>query len=146
MALTPIEATRLNVGDFGDPQILTDEDYQYLLDKYDGSVRRASIDAANAILFYLAKWPTRERTGNLEVWSDWANAYRKALETFLKDPNFNVPNALAYAGGISKSDMLANDANNDNVRPQVYQGMSDGIRVYNSDNCTDDDQRYYGDL
>jgi hypothetical protein len=143
MALTLIEQARLYVGDFGDPQILTDEDYQFFLDKYEGSVRRAAIDAAVAILFYLTRWPTRERTDSIEVWNEWANAYRKALETFIKDPNFSVPNAIAYAGGTSKSDMLANDANNDNVRPQIYQGMSDGVRVYNSDNCTDDDQRYY---
>lgn len=144
MALTPIEECRLNVGDFGDPQILTDEDYQYFLDKYDGNVRRASLDAAMAILFYLARWPTRERCSDIEVWNDWANAYRKALETFIKDPNFNVPNAIAYAGGTSKADMLANDANNDNVRQQIYQGFSDGVRVYNTDNSTEDDARYYG--
>lgn len=143
MALTPIEECRLNVGDFGDPQILTDEDYQYFLDKYDGNVRRASLDAARAILFYLARWPTRERTGDLEVWNDWANAYRKALEAFLNDPNFNVPNALAYAGGTSKADMLANDSNNDNVRMKIYQGISDGVRVYNSDNSTEDEARYF---
>ena len=145
MALTPIEEVRLLTGDFGDPQILTDEDYQYFLDKYDGNVRRASLDAARAILFYLARWPTRERTGDIEVWNDWANAYRKALEAFIKDPNFNVPNAIAYAGGTSKADMRSNDANNDNVRQQIYQGFSDGVRVYNTDNSVEDDARYFGD-
>ena len=144
MALTPIEEVRLLTGDFGDPQILTDEDYQYFLDKYDGNVRRASLDAARAILFYLARWPTKERTGDLEVWNDWANAYRKALEAFIKDPNFNVPNAIAYAGGTSKADMRSNDANNDNVRQQIYQGFSDGVRVYNTDNSVEDDARYFG--
>ena len=144
MALTPIEEVRLLTGDFGDPQILTDEDYQYFLDKYDGNARRASLDAARAILFYLARWPTRERTGDIEVWNDWANAYRKALEAFIKDPNFNVPNAIAYAGGTSKADMRSNDANNDNVRQQIYQGFSDGVRVYNTDNSVEDDARYFG--
>lgn len=143
MALTLIEQVRLYVGDFGDPQILTDEDYQFLLDKYEGSVRRAAIDAAGAIMFWLARWPSRERCADIEVWNDWANAYRKALEAFLNDPNFNVPNALAYAGGTSKADMLANDSNNDNVRMKIYQGISDGVRVYNSDNSTEDEARYF---
>ena len=143
MALTPTQECRLNVGDFGDPQILTDTDYQHFLSKYDGNTRRASLDAAKAIMFYLARWPTRERCSDIEVWNEWANAYRKALETFIKDPNFSVPNAIAYAGGISKSDMLTNDSNNDNVRQQIYQGFSDGVRVYNTDNSTDNDARYY---
>ena len=145
MALTLIQEVRLMVGDFADDyQVLTDEDYQYFLDKYDGSVRRASLDAARAIMFFIARWPTRERTGDIEVWNEWANAYRNALLSFINDPNFNIPNALAYAGGISKSDMKANDANNDNVRPDIYQGIHKGERVYNHDNCTDDDARYYG--
>lgn len=141
---TPVDEVRYSVGDFGDPEILTDADYQYFLDKYDGSIRRAALDAARAILFYLARWNTRERTGNIEVWNDWANAYRKALEAFLNDPNFNVPSAIAYAGGTSKEDMLNNDAIQDNVRMKIYQGFSDGERVYNHGNCTDDDSSYYG--
>lgn len=144
MAFTPIEEVRYTIGDFGDPQILADTEIQNFLDKYEGSVRRASLDAARAIMFYLARWPTRERTGDIEVWNEWANAYRKALEAFINDPNFSIPNALAYAGGISKSDMYANDSNQDNVRPAVYQGFSSGERVYNHLNDTDDDTRYYG--
>lgn len=144
MALTPIEEVRLLVGDFGDPEILTDEDYQYFLDKYDGNVNRAAQDAARSIMFYLARWNTRERTGDIEVWNDWANAYRKALESFINDPNFNVPNAIAYAGGTSKQDMLVNDSTQDNVRMKLYQGISDGKRVYNHGNCTEDDDSFYG--
>lgn len=144
MALTLVQQCRLNVGDFGDPEILADTDYEYFLEKYSDNVTRASQDAARAILFYLARWPTRERAGNYEVWNEWANAYRKALELFLNDATYNVPNALAYAGGISKADMFDNDSNNDNVRPAIYQGFSDGIRVYNKDNSTDDDASYYG--
>lgn len=143
MALTPIEEVRLLVGDFGDPQILSDEDIQYFLDKYEGNVTRAALDAARSILFYLARWPTRERAGNYEVWNDWANAYRKALEAFINDPNFVVINAIPYAGGTSKSDMLANDSNNDNNQAKIYQGFGDGKRPYNENNCTDNEAIYY---
>lgn len=143
MALTLIEQVRLMVGDVGDTPILTDEDYQFLLDKYDDSVRRAALDAAQAILFQLASYPTRERTGDIEVWNEWANAYRKALELFITNPAYSIPSAIAYAGGISKSDMKANDLDNDNVQKKIYQGISDGERVYNHDNSVDDDARYY---
>lgn len=144
MALTLIQQVRLEVGDTGTPPILTDDDIQFFLDRYEDNVKRAAQDAAKAILFYLARWPTRERAGNYEVWNEWANAYRKALELFLNDPNYNISNAIAYAGGISKQDMLDNDSNNDNNRPSIYQGFGDGIRSYNKDNSTDDDASYYG--
>ena len=144
MPLTQIEAVRLAVGDFGEPTILTDSDYQYFLDKYDGSERRAALDAARAIMFYLARWPTKERTADVEVWNEWANAYRRALESFINNPEFNVPSAMAYAGGISKSDMRANDANQDNVQAKIYSNFGDGTRIYNHPNDTDDDATYYG--
>ena len=145
MSLTPVESVRLMVGDFDTEfQVLADSDYEHLLDKYDGSERRAALDAARAIMFYLARWPTRERTGSIEVWNEWANAYKRALESFINNPEFNVPSALAYAGGISKSDMKANDANNDNVQAPIYKGIGSGTRPYNQDNSTADDASYYG--
>jgi len=145
MSLTQVQSVRLMVGDFGTEfQVLTDSDYGYLLGKYDGSERRAALDAARAIMFYLARWPTRERTGDIETWNEWANAYRRALESFINNPEFNVPSAMAYAGGISKADMKANDANNDNVQAKIYKGVSEGKRPYNHDNTTRDDATYYG--
>ena len=145
MSLTPVESVRLMVGDFDTEfQVLADSDYEHFLDKYDGSERRAALDAARAIMFYLARWPTRERTGSIEVWNEWANAYQRALESFISNPEFNVPSALAYAGGISKSDMKANDANNDNVQASIYKGIGSGTRPYNQDNSTADDATYYG--
>lgn len=133
MPLTPIQEVRLYVGDSNiDMLILPDETYQYFLDKYSGNVNRAALDAAKCILFELTKAPTRERAGQVEVWNEWANAYRKALQLFLKDPNLSLSTFQPYAGGISKADMQANDANEDNVRPAFYQGFSsaDGTPVY----------------
>jgi hypothetical protein len=138
-ALPLIEQVRLNVGDNSiDFQILTDDTYQFLLDKYTNNVNRSSLDAARYIMFELTKFPTRERTGQIEVWNEWVNAYRKALELFIKDPNLSLGVLMPYAGGISKEDMYQNDANNDNVRPQVYSGFARGVRVYNTDNSTTD--------
>lgn len=135
--MTPIQEVRLNVGDSStDYQVLPDDTYQFLLDKYGGNVNRASLDAARYILFELTKAPTRERAGQIEVWNEWVNAYRKALEMFIKDPNLSLITAQPYAGGISKEDMQANDANTDNVRPAFYQGYARGKHVY--DNCVED--------
>lgn len=142
-APTLIEQVRLNVGDNNTEfQILPDDTYQWLLDKYNNNVNRSSLDAAKYILFELTKFPTRERTGQIEVWNEWVNAYRKALELFIKDPNLTSIIPVPYAGGISKSDMKSNDSDNDNVRPELHKGFSRGARVYNVDNSTDNESLF----
>jgi len=140
-APTLIEQVRLNVGDT-DPEfpLLPDDTYQWLLDKYEDNVNRSALDAARFLLFELSRYPTRERSGQIEVWNEWANTYRKALELFLKDPNLNTIVAVPYAGGISKSDMKSNDTNNDNVRPAFYSHFGSGRRVYNHNNDTCDER------
>lgn len=139
-APTLIEQVRLAVGDNGsDFQILPDDTYEWLLNKYNNNVNRSSLDAARYILFELTKFPTRERTGQIEVWNEWVNAYRKALELFLKDPTLQPFVLMPYAGGISKSDMYLNDSEDDNVRPVIHKGFSHGERAYNVKNSTSDE-------
>lgn len=126
-----IDAVRLQVGDiYDDFEVLTDDTYAYFLDKYTGNVNRASIDAARSIMFLLSRW-TRERTGDIEVYgSEWARNYRAALLEYIKNPNLSVVIARPYAGGISKTDMLANDQNSDNSRPFAYIGMTEERPAY----------------
>lgn len=125
-ANSPTDAVRLLVGDiYPDIEMLQDTEYQYFLDKYDGNVNRSAVDAARSIMFVLSRW-TRERTGDIEVYgSEWAKNYRQALLEFVKNPNLSIYNAMPYAGGISKSDMVANDLNTDNVRTFAFIGMSE---------------------
>lgn len=122
MALTLVEQVRLAVGDSScEIQILRDEDYESFLAASDNSVNRAARMAARSILFALSGVPTRERTGDIEVWRNWAMEYRKALELFIKYPlaSGTLGTLIPYASGISVSDMQANDCNPDNVRPKV---------------------------
>lgn len=125
-ANSPTDAVRLLVGDiYPDIEMLKDVEYQYFLGKYSGNINRASVDAARSIMFVLSRW-TRERTGDIEVYgSDWAKNYRTALLEFIKNPALSIYNAMPYAGGISKADMIANDQNPDNVRTFAFIGMSD---------------------
>ncbi len=106
---------RLNVGDiWADMELLHDDDYQYFIDKNNGSENRATLDAARALLFALSRF-TRERTGDIEVYGgDIFSNYFKALQLILKDPNIAVSLAMPYAGGISREDMHANRMNIDN--------------------------------
>lgn len=117
MAYTPIQEVRLTVGDTS-PEfpILSDLDYEYFLSRNSDSVRRASIDAAKSIILQLSM-RTDETVDIFSIkGSKAAEQYRLALTMFLKDPALNpvLTSGSGYAGGISKSDMQANNENTDN--------------------------------
>lgn len=117
MAYTLIQQVKLEVADL-DPAfpLLSDPDYEYLLLKHNNSVVRAAVDAARIILLILS-----QRTDeSVDVFSlrgsKSAEAYRLALELYIKNPQLNplYNNLQGYFGGISKSDMQANNDNCDN--------------------------------
>lgn len=145
-ATNPIDRVRLNVGDiWPDIEMLADADYQYFLDIHDGNENRATLDAARAILFKLARY-SRERTGDIEVYgSDWFKQYRDALLLMIKNPDMAISLAVPYAGGISKSDMRSNDANPDNVTREIYIGFGEGRKLYDQCNPRSPYGGYQGD-
>lgn len=117
MAYTLIQQVKLEVADL-DPAfpLLSDPDYEYLLLKHNNSVVRAAVDAARIILLILS-----QRTDeSVDVFSlrgsKSAEAYRLALELYIKNPQLNplYNNLQGYFGGVSKSDMQANNDNCDN--------------------------------
>ena len=126
MALTDVEVVRLLIGDTPTSpfyQLFTDEEIQQFLDLNGGNVRQASRMAAIAASMQLAGWTSRERVGDIEVWSSLSTQYLKALENLINDSSSaSIPNGLMpYAGGISYADIWANNANPDNVRPALTQ-------------------------
>lgn len=134
-----IDRVRLMVGDT-DPayEFLDDTTYQYLLDKHSQNEKQAALEAARYILSYIARF-TRERTGDIEVYgNEFFKNYRDWLLELINNPNFGTINAMPYAGGISKSDMLSNDQNSDNVRPVPYEGFSTDKHVYEENVYNDD--------
>lgn len=121
MALTDVEIVRLLIGDTPTSpfyQLFTDEEIQQFLGLNSGNVRQAARMAAIAASMQLAGWTSRERSGDLEVWSNLSTQYLKALENLINDSSAgNLPNGLMpYASGISWDDICANNANPDNVR------------------------------
>lgn len=115
--LTPIMEVRVAVGDLDVTlPILDDATYDYFLEKNSYSVRRASLDAARAILMQLS---VRDDS-SIDIFSikgsKAAEQYRLALQFYLRDPNMNpvFSTATGYAGGISNTDMQSNNANSDN--------------------------------
>ena len=125
MALSEISKVRVLIGDT-DPAlpILSDEEYEFFLSQSNGNVTRASMSAASAALFKLSM-RTRRDVDILSIHGQQAaQNYIAALKLYISNPSINVGLLLAegYAGGISKADMQANDANPDNNVPiQPYQ-------------------------
>lgn len=129
MALTNIQTVRLLIGDTPTSpfyMLFTDVELQQFLDLNDGNIMRAARMAAIAASLQLSGWTTRERTGDIEVWSSLSTSYLKALDNFIKDSgSASIPSGLlGYAAGISYEDVCANDRNPDNVRPGLI-----GIRL-----------------
>ena len=115
---TPIEAVRIEVQDNAGPglYILQDNEISYFLQKNNGSVARASLDAAKSILFRLAQ-QGNEQVDILQLQnSRVASEYRQALQLYLRDPNLNpIMNSLkGYFGNTSKEDIFSNNSNLDN--------------------------------
>ena len=120
MAFTDIQKVRLTVADTDlSLPFLQDDSYEYFLEKNNNSINRASIDAAKTILLMLAQ-RTSSTVDILSVTGQAkaAEQYRLALQMFLKSPDLNpvLNNCQGYAGGISLSDMQANnDAIDNNI-------------------------------
>lgn len=130
--LTPIQEVRLAVGDVDITlPFLDDQTYEYFLTKNSDSVRRASLDAAKAILMLLSTRTDETIDIFSNKGSKAAEQYRLSLQLFLRDPSLNpvLSSANGYAGGISKSDMLANnaDADNNTILTPVYDSTNYSI-------------------
>ena len=118
MALTNIEAVRIEIGDDAGPglEILSDQTIDYFLSKNGNSIARASMDAARAVLMRLAQ-QGNEQVDILQLQnSRVASEYRHALQLYLRDPNLNpIMNSLkGYFGNTSKEDIFNNNSNLDN--------------------------------
>ena len=133
-----INAVRIEVADTNPAlPILSDEEITYFLNKQNGSVRKASLDAARVILLKLSQ-SGDEVVGIISIkGSRVAAEYRESLKLYLNNPHLNpILDGLGsfvdadgktqnpvYAGGISVSDMQANTANPDNnyIPNPIYQ-------------------------
>ena len=98
--------------------ILSDAEITYYLTKNSSNLARTSMDCARAILMKLSM----RSDSVVDVFSmkssTASRSYIQALQLYIKDPNLNplMQNLQGYAGGVSISDMQANDSNSDNNR------------------------------
>lgn len=116
MTSATIQDIRYELADTSDLPVMSDAEIQYYLTKHDGNLNRTSMDVAKAMLFKLSMAGS-ETVDIFSINGSRAAAqYIAALKMYIKDPSLNpfIQTAMPYAGGISKSDMEANDANPDN--------------------------------
>jgi hypothetical protein len=117
MALTNIEAVRLLIQDNSPGlYLISDEELNFLLQRNNDSVNRTSLEAAKIVLLNLSMRGDESVDIFSLKGSKAAEQYRLALQMFIKDPSLNpiYQNLQGYFGGVSKSDMKANDAIIDN--------------------------------
>ena len=117
MALTLVQQIRLLIQD-NTPglYVISDEELEFLLTRHDNNITRASLEAAKIVLFNLSM-RTDETTDIFSIKSSGsARLYMEALKLYIKDPQMNpvLQNTCGWVGGVSKSEMLANDATSDN--------------------------------
>ena len=134
MAFTDIQKVRIEVADTDiNFPILSDDEYEYLLEKNNDSIRFAGIDAARIILMKLSITATDQTVDIFSIkGAKAAEQYREALKLYLRSPELNPLSntAMPYAGGISRSDMVSNNSNSDNVTAPVVNPIEPASENY----------------
>lgn len=111
-ALNAVDRIRINVGDIDVPAILDDALYQYFLDTNNDNENKATLQSLEAIVAKLAKNMHEKSDLEESRASEQYEHYKERLDELKRDPDFNG-GFIPYAGGISKSDIKANENNSD---------------------------------
>lgn len=101
--------------------MFTDEEYQAFLTYTNGVVQRAIRMAALGASMMLSTINYKEVVGDEAIWSNVSRDYQNALKDLINESAINgLPDGIMpYASGISLSDILQNNWNFDNVRPEL---------------------------
>lgn len=123
--MTPIQMVRTELSDTDVVfPLLSDEEYEYFLEKNNNSIRKTTLDAAKTILFKLASMTNEEVDVLAYKGSDYFRQYKEALIMYVKNPEYgSISMANPYAGGISLSDIADNLSNSDNNYVKVEKSI-----------------------
>ena len=111
--------------------IISNDEIDFLLERNNNNVDKAVYEALQIMLRYLAQ----RGDESIDIFSirgsKSAEQLRLAIELYLKDPANNplYKNLKGYVGGVSISDMDANNANLDN---NIIQSPSDSGELVNT--------------
>lgn len=142
MALTDVQKIKLEIGLFGEAEdILTDDEISYFLEKNNNNIKKACLDAAKTVLFYLAQLIHERSTADLEMWNHtWYENYMRTLEMYINNPSYSIDitSLKPYCGGVSISDIRDNINNQDNLTVYVDRGIPKDGEAVVSTNSQDD--------
>lgn len=115
-----VDRVRVAVSDTAEIPYLNDDTIQFYIDKNNGNERKAVIECGLVILGILSRGASYSKVN--EIIFDGKNS-AKAYKDFLlmiTNPRYSGDVMGGYAGGISISDMEANEADTDNnLRPNL---------------------------
>ncbi len=104
-----IDTLRILLGDIPSSvfyPILMDSEYAIILSMQEWDIKKSIRRTAFSILFYLNQTPTRERSGDIEVWVSAAMEYRKSLNDLLNSEKNILPEDLIpWVAGANKEDV-----------------------------------------
>lgn len=123
----PIDRIRLKVGDTDTDEVgLSDEVYQYLLNKHSQNEDKAAVEALEALVAKYANYVTEKAGGLFVKESEKYQQYKDLLDSYKNDPRSSILKAgEPFAGGISKSDFISRNEDPDRNGSPFSKGYLD---------------------
>ena len=134
----PIHALRLEFGDLDKyDYILSDQSYQYYLDKYPDSPNIASKNVGMAILAKFAREGYRQRVGQEEAYQgERYKNYLDWLKQKISNPALSGRVPAVYVGGVLRDTVEFYETNPDFMSSTFYRGQQEGVPKYLEDSNT----------
>lgn len=128
----PIHALRLEYGDIDEyDYILSDQSYQFYIQKYIDSPKMASKNIGMAILAKFAREGYRQRVGQEEAYlGERYKNYLDWLKQRLTNPSLTGSIPAVYVGGVFMDAVEYYDTNPEFVPSQFYRGLQTGTKTY----------------
>lgn len=138
----PIDRVRMNIGDTDtDNEYISDAWYVYYYAFMNQNEALTSVEVAKKVL---AKFTsnTREIVDQVDIYgNETFTNYLEWLKEFIENPSLSgLRSAVPYGGGISKSDIAANNNIADNNALKVGSGFTEDT---DDEFCWDRDNMYY---
>jgi len=110
--------------------LISDDEISYLLERNNNNVDRTALEAAKVILLNLSMRGDQTVDIFSLKGSKAAEQYRMALTLFIKSPDLNpiLKTVQGWVGGVSKSEMQANDATEDNRTVDTPEKPLNGLQ------------------
>lgn len=121
----PIDALRLEFGDLDEYNyILTDQSYQYFLNKYPNSPRMVSKSVGMTILAKFAKEGYRQKVGQEEAYlSERYKNYLDWLKQKTTNPMLSGSIPAVYVGGVNRDIVTEYELRPDLIDSMFFQGQ-----------------------